>query len=45
MTGRQETAFWDHVWQVIAILICLATLLIETMGWSGYVPRPLRGGD
>jgi hypothetical protein len=40
--ARHKGSFWDLFWQVIAILICLMVILIETLGWSGYVPRPLR---
>ena len=45
MTGRRKATCWDYFWQLAAILIWLATLLIEIMGWSGYVPRLLRADD
>jgi len=45
MTRRGNATYWDYFWQLAAILICLATLLSEIMGWSGYVPRSLRSGD
>lgn len=35
---------WDRFWQIVALLICIAALGTEIMGWSTYVPRRMREG-
>jgi hypothetical protein len=34
--------FWDRFWQIVAVLICIAALATEIIGWSTSVPRSMR---
>jgi mannitol/fructose-specific phosphotransferase system IIA component len=35
---------WDRFWQIVALLICIAAIGTEIMGWSTYVPARMREG-
>lgn len=34
--------FWERFWQIVALLIRVAAIATEIMGWSTYVPRRMR---
>lgn len=42
--GWRTHKFWELLWQVVALLICVAAVGMEIMGSSMYLPRRLREG-
>lgn len=34
--------FWERFWQIVGLLICIAAIGTEIIGWSTDVPRRMR---